>query len=270
MEHVEGARSFLVEGGSYDAFMGRYSRPLATSFLDILGVRPGTVALDVGCGPGALVNALVMRLGATAVSACDPSPSFVDECGRRHPDVEVRVGRAESLPFDTGAFDYVVAQLVLHFVTDPAAAANEFVRVAKPGGVVGACVWEFHEGMEMLRYFWDTALTLDPDAPDEARTLRFGRAGEIAELLTTAGLTDVTETTLRVASTYSDFDELWAGFLAGIGPAGAYCVALPADARRRLRDRLYHQLGEPSGVFTLDAVARAAHGRTPNPSTGHS
>ncbi|MGB5760670.1 MAG: class I SAM-dependent methyltransferase [Acidimicrobiales bacterium] len=270
MEHVEGARSFQVEGSAYDSFMGRYSHPLATAFLDAVGVQPGGVALDVGCGPGALVSALVTRLGPAAVSACDPSPSFVDECGRRHPDVVVRVGRAESLPFEANAFDYVVAQLVLHFVTDPPAAAAEFVRVAKPGGVVGACVWEFHEGMEMLRHFWDAALALDPDAPDEARTLRFGREGEIAELLDAAGLADVTEATLHVSSTYTGFDELWAGFQAGVGPAGSYCVALPADARHRLQHRLFHQLGQPSGPFTLSAVARAAHGRTPNSATDHS
>lgn len=264
MDDVEGARSFHVEGSSYDSFMGRYSRSLATAFMDAVGVHPGGVALDVGCGPGALVSALVTRLGPDAVLACDPSPSFVEECGRRHPDVVVRVGRAEAVPFDTCAFDYVLAQLVLHFVTDPSAAAAEFVRVAKPGGVVGACVWEFHDGMEMLRKFWDAALALDPDAPDEARTLRFGREGEIAELLDAAGLIDVTETTLHVTSTYSGFDELWAGFSAGIGPAGTYCVALPADARHRLQHRLFQQLGEPPGPFTLSAVARAAHGRTPD------
>jgi SAM-dependent methyltransferase len=263
MDDVEGARSFHVTGSSYDSFMGRYSVPLATSFVDAVDVRPGGVALDVGCGPGALVDALVTKLGPSSVFACDPSPSFAEECSRRHPDVVVRVGRAESLPFDTNAFDYVLAQLVLHFVSDPSAAAAEFVRVAKPGGVVGACVWEFHDGMEMLRQFWDAALALDPDAPDEARTLRFGREGEIADVLDGAGLTDLSETTLHVASTYSGFDELWSGFLAGVGPAGTYCVALPPDARQRLQQRLFEQLGEPPGPFTLSAVARVAYGRTP-------
>lgn len=264
MDDVEGVRSFLVEGSSYDAYMGRYSRPLADQFLDAAGVAPGGIALDVGCGPGALVGALVARLGSAAVSACDPSPSFVEDCVRRHPDVVIRQGRAESLPFDTDAFDYVLTQLVLHFVTDPQAAAAEFVRVAKPGGVIAACVWEFDEGMEMLRHFWDAALSLDPDAPDEPRLLRFGRAGELAGLLDGAGLADVAETTLPVSSTYADFDELWAGFLLGIGPAGSYCMALPDDDRSRLRDRLFVQLGEPPGSFTLEAVARAAHGRAPN------
>jgi SAM-dependent methyltransferase len=269
VDDVEGARSFQAQGSSYDSFMGRYSHPLATGFLDAVGARLGGTALDVGCGPGALTSALVTRLGPGAVSACDPSPTFTEACALRHPAVTVRSGRAESLPFDTGRFDYVLAQLVLHFVTDPPAATTEFIRVAKPGGVVGACVWEFNEGMEMLRHFWDAALALDPDAPDEARILRFGREGEIAELFDAAGLVDITETTLEVASTYTGFDELWAGFLAGIGPAGSYCVALPASARRRLEHQLFQQLGGPPGPFTLNAVAREAHGRTPNPGTDH-
>ena len=268
MEDVEGARSFHVGGESYDSFMGRYSRPLAAAFLDAIGVQPGGVALDVGCGPGALVGELSNRLGPAAVSACDPSTSFVEECSRRHPGVAVRVGRAEALPFDTNAFDYVLAQLVLHFVTDPTAAAAECIRVARPGGVVGACVWEFHDGMEMLRHFWEAALALDPDAPDEARTLRFGRAGEIAELLRSAGLADVTETTLQVRSDYADFDDLWSGFLAGIGPAGSYCVGLSPEGRHRLRHELFRQLGEPSGPFELSAVASAALGRTRTSAAG--
>lgn len=262
MDEVDGARSFQVQGSSYDSFMGRYSGPLASIFLDAVGVQPGGTALDVGCGPGALTGALVDRLGAGSVSACDPSPSFVDECAQRHPRAVVRSGRAESLPFESADFDYVLAQLVLHFVTDPEAAAEEFVRVAKPGGLVAACVWDFDGGMEMLRHFWTAAMALDRDAPDHARNLRFGREKELADLFVTAGLLDVAETTLQVTSTYRDFDELWSGFLAGIGPAGSYCTALPAQARDRLERRFFQEVGAPSGPFELTAVARAAHGRT--------
>lgn len=101
-----------------------------------------------------------------------------------------------------------MAQLVLHFVSDPDQAAAEMARVTRPGGMVSACVWDFDEGMEMLRCFWDAALAIDPGAPDEARTMRFGRQGEIAELLATAGLHDIQESTLHVSSSYESFDEL--------------------------------------------------------------
>jgi SAM-dependent methyltransferase len=264
MNSPEGARSFLVTGPEYDRFMGRYSRPLAAAFLDAAGVTPGQSVLDVGCGPGALTGVLVERLGAALVSAVDPSPPFVAECAARHPGIKIREGRAEDIPFDDASFDCALAQLVLHFVTDPVRCAREFRRVLRPGGVAAACVWDFAEGMQMLRLFWDAALVVDPAAPDEALTLRFGRDGEIADWLAAAGFREVTETTLGVSSTYASFEELWNGFLAGIGPAGSYCVSLAEKRRAALREELFHRLGSPTGSFSLAARARCASGRSPH------
>ncbi|HVF32318.1 MAG TPA: methyltransferase domain-containing protein [Acidimicrobiales bacterium] len=263
MGEVEGAKTFGVAGATYDSFMGRYSIPLAEQFADAAGVTAGDVAVDVGCGPGALTGVLVARLGAGSVYACDPSPPFCRACAARYPGVVVEEGRAEAIPFETGMADHALAQLVLHFVSDPDAATQEMVRVVRPGGRLAACVWDFDEGMGMLRAFWDAALTLDRDAPDEAERMRFGRPGEIAALFAAANLTNIEETTLRVSSTYSTFDELWAGFVAGVGPAGSYCVALSDDGRDRLRDALFRRLDSPSGPFTLEAVARCAVGRAP-------
>ena len=264
MEPIAGARDFAATGEAYDSFMGRYSLPLASEFASFAGAVPGQRALDVGCGPGALTGELLIRLGAGAVSACDPSPSFVRACAERHPGAEVRLGAAEQLPYDDHRFDLVLAQLVLHFVTEPGRAASEFARVTGPGGTVAACVWDFARGMELLRAFWDAALRLDPEAPDELRVMRFGGAGEIAEWLIDAGLDSVTETELTVHSTYSDFDELWAGLLAGVGPAGRFCVEKPPSRRKALRNALYERLDEPTGPFTLEAVARAASGTRPD------
>lgn len=211
MESAEGARSFITSGNAYDAFMGRYSRSLAVPLVEWVGLTVGQSVLDVGCGPGALTDALVQRLGAPAVFAFDPSPPFVEECARRYPGVDVRHGRAEAIPFDDAQFDAAIAQLVLHFVTVPSDAAAEMRRVVRSGGLVAACVWDFDEGMQMLRHFWDAALAVDPGAPDEAQTMRFGRAGEIADLFRAAGLVDVDESTITVSVTYPDFDELWSG-----------------------------------------------------------
>jgi SAM-dependent methyltransferase len=263
MESVEGAATFLATGAAYDTFMGRYSRPLARAFAEMAEVAPGQCVLDVGCGPGALTGVLVDRLGPGSVTAIDPSAPFVAACAARHPGATVRRGRAEEIPFGDAGFDRVLAQLVLHFVSDPDRCGGEFRRVLRPGGVAAACVWDFAQGMQMLRLFWDAALELDPAAPDQARTLRFGRQGEIAELLVAAGFGDVVESTLEVASTYADVDELWSGFLAGIGPAGAYCMRLDEAARAALREALVRRLGSPAGPFTLTATARCARGRSP-------
>ena len=264
MDSAEGARSFITSGDAYDAFMGRYSRLLAVPFVEWVGVTSGQSVLDVGCGPGALTDALVQRLGASAVSAFDPSPPFVAECARRYPGVDVRNGRAEAIPFDDEQFDAAIAQLVLHFVTAPSDAAAEMRRVVRPGGSVAACVWDFEEGMQMLRHFWDAAMEVDTAAPDEAKTMRFGRAGEVAELFQAAGLVDIEETTISVKATYANFDELWSGFLAGIGPAGAYCNSLTDAQRVGLRAELFTRVGSPAGEFSLDAAARCAKAVVPD------
>lgn len=264
MDDVEGARTFATSGSAYDLFMGRYSIPLAHVFADAVGVERGQTALDVGCGPGALTRVLADRLGADSVCACDPSPPFVEECRARLPGVDVRLGRAEEIPFENDRFDAALAQLVLHFVSDPSKAAVEMTRTVRPAGTVGACVWDFADGMEMLRHFWNAAVAVDPDAPTEARTLRFGRPGEIVELFEAAGLVDIAESQLTVSSTYRDFDELWSSLLEGIGPAGAFVLSLPHDRREQLRQYLYERVGNPDGPFTLGAVARCAIGRVPS------
>lgn len=264
MDEVPGARSFGVPAATYDAFMGRYSSQLAPRFVAAAGVGPGDTVIDVGCGPGALTGHLVEVVGAPSVLACDPSPPFVEACAARHPGVTVRWGPAEAIPFDDGVADHAMAQLVLHFVSDPPVAAAEMVRVVRPGGTVSACVWDAEDGMEMLRGFWDAATSLDPDAPDEARTLRFGGPGEIVDLLRAAGLVDVVESTIDVASSYDSFDELWAGFLSGVGPAGTYCIGLDDESRERLRQATFERFGSPSRGFTVGARARSAFGRTPD------
>lgn len=263
MDETEGARTFAVAGTTYDSFMGRYSIDLAPGFADAAGVSAGDRALDVGCGPGALTGTLVSRLGPDAVYACDPSAPFRDACAARNPGVVVKIGRAESIPFEDQIVDHALAQLVLHFVSDPRRAVAEMARVVRPGGTVAACVWDSANGMEMLRLFWDAALSIDLDAPDEAQVLRFGRPGEIAELFSSVALEDVVESTLSVASTYASFDELWNGFLAGVGPAGAYCVSLGDGDQERLRSTLFTRCGSPDGAFALGAVARCAVARVP-------
>src|SRR5205823_5313998 len=178
-----------------------------------------------------------------------------EACRRRNPGVDVRLGRAEELPFPDGAFDVVLAQLVLHFVTDADATAAEMRRVVREGGVVAACVWDFRDGMRMLRLFWDAARALDPSAPDEAHTRRFGRDGEIAELFVRAGLRDVAGGALEVEASYDDFDDFWSPFLGGAGPVGAYVASLDVERLGRLRTDLRERLGSPSGAFTLPARA---------------
>lgn len=256
-----GASTFTVSGEVYDRFMGRYSTRLAAPFADAAGIEAGQTVLDVGCGPGALTAELVRRVGAANVAAVDPAPQFVDAVRERLPGVEAQVGRAEELPFPDGRFDASLAQLVLHFVSDADATAREMRRVVRPGGTVAGCVWDFGDGMVMLREFWGAATAIDSSAPDEALTRPFGRDGEIGELFERAGLQDVATGALETDARYESFDEFWAPFLTNTGPAGAFIDSLDEDGRARLREDLRARLGSPEGAFTLPARAWYATGR---------
>ena len=132
--------SFNVTADAYARFMGRFSEPLAAQFIEYAGVRAGQRAVDVGCGPGVLTAPLVERLGADSVAAIDPSAPFIEVVRERWPGIDVRAGDAEHLPFADDDFDLALAQLVVHFMTDPVAGLREMGRVTRPGGVVAACV----------------------------------------------------------------------------------------------------------------------------------
>jgi SAM-dependent methyltransferase len=244
----------------YDRFVGRYSPLLAEAMCDTAAVRPGQRALDVGCGSGALVGALAQRLGAENVVGIDPSEPFVEATRARVPGAHVVVGPAESLPFDDGEFDATLSQLVVNFLTDPEQGLREMVRVTRDGGVVAGCVWDYGGEMTMLRAFWDAAGALDPSAAGEATTMRFATPDALEALWHGAGLADPDVRPLVVEASYDDFDDLWAPFPTGVGPAGAYTASLDEEARAALREEFARRLRNPSGRFTLSARAWCAVG----------
>jgi SAM-dependent methyltransferase len=244
--------SFDVTAAAYAEFMGRYSEPLAVEFAEQAGVRAGLRALDLGCGPGALTEELVARLGSECVSAIDPSPSFVAAIRERFPAVDVHAGAAEQLPFADDSFDLALAQLVVHFMADPVQGLAEMARVTRPGGVVAACVWDHAGDGGPLSLFWRAVRDVDPGAGDES-TLPGAREGQLAELCRAAGLPDVESTTLTVRVGFATFDEWWQPFLLGVGPAGAYVAALDRPGRDSLARRCAQLL--PTAPFDITASA---------------
>ena len=247
--------SFEVAADAYDGYMGRYSAPLAPQLADFARVGRGQRVLDVGCGPGALTGELVARLGAESVAAVDPSESFVEAARARHPGVDVRHASAEELPFGEGEFDAALAQLVVHFMTDPVAGVREMARVTRPGGVVAACVWDFAGARGPVTLMWTAAKELDAASEDESQ-LAGARRGHLAELFAEAGLQDVSEAELAVRDDMT-FEEWWAPFTSGVGPGGSYVAGLDADRREALRERCRALAPTP---FAIDAAAWAASG----------
>jgi SAM-dependent methyltransferase len=249
--------TFRVGADAYDRFMGRFSVPLAPLFADFAAVRLPCRVLDVGCGPGALTTEMVSRTGPGMVAAVDPSASFVNAARQRHPDVDVRSGSAEALPFDDRVFDAALAQLVVHFMADPVAGLVEMARVTRVGGVVAACVWDHEGGSGPLAAFWDAVHDLDPDATDEAG-LAGAKKGHLGELFRAAGLGVVNETALTVSVTHPSFEDWWEPFTLGVGPAGAYVAGLDPARTTELRDYCRSRRG-PS-PFATSGTAWAARG----------
>jgi SAM-dependent methyltransferase len=249
--------SFSAEPDAYDRFMGRYSVPLAPQFAEFAGITPGQRALDVGCGPGALTRELVSRLGPAAVCAVDPSDQFVEAVAARFPSVNVQRAVAEALPFEDGLFETALAQLVVHFMADPVVGLREMARVTTPGGVVAACVWDRAGGQGPLSLFWDTARDLDPELEDES-ALAGARAGDLAALLKATGVREVQEGILAVEVEHQSFDEWWAPYLLGVGPAGGYVARLDPAQQAELRELCRERL--PPAPFVLRAQAWAARG----------
>jgi SAM-dependent methyltransferase len=255
MSETRGAATFRTSGEAYDRHIGRYAGELARALCDAAGVRPGQRAVDVGCGPGALAAELVSRLGAEHVAAVDPSPPFADACRRRLPGVRVEDASAERLPFEDGRFDHALAQLVVNFMTDPLTGVRQMARVTRPGGTVGAAVWDYAGEMTLLRRFWDAAVALDPAASDrdEANCMPHCTPDELTRLWSEAGLAGVEVGAVIVGADYDGFDDLWHPLESGVGPSGAYAAALEPEQRAELRHELQRRLGVTSAPFRLTA-----------------
>jgi SAM-dependent methyltransferase len=234
------------EGDAYEAYVGRWSRHAAGAFLEWLDLPAGGRWLDVGCGTGALTETVLTRADPVEVVGLDPSEGFLTHARNRctDPRSSFRTGDARSLPFPDDGFDVVVSGLALNFVPDASRAAAEFARVAVAGGVVAAYVWDYAEGMAMLRYFWDAVTTLDPAAAeaDEGRRFPLCRPGPLADLWTAAALGAVAVEPFVVATVFADFDDYWHPFLGGQGPAPGYVAGLTHERRDALRDLLRERL----------------------------
>jgi SAM-dependent methyltransferase len=239
-------------------------------FLGFAGIRNGERVLDAGCGTGHLAQALVERSEPGEVRAIDLAPSYIDyaKSRNRDPRVVFDLGDACAMEFADHTFDRAFSLLVLHFVPQAARAISEMRRVTKPGGVVAACVWDVRGGFVANRIFFDTAAALDPKANDQrARnyTRPMTKPGELAMAWREAGLQDVVEATLSIRMEFASFEDYWAPYGGGEGPAAEYVATLGEAERSRLIDavRAAYLDGEPDGPRSCAALAWAVKGIAP-------
>jgi SAM-dependent methyltransferase len=263
---VAGSQDPIFSGArSYERFMGRWSRTLAPLLVKFAGVRGGETVLDVGSGTGAVAAAITKAEPSVRVFGIDPTAPYVEFARLQHGSDLVRfeVGDGQSMRFDDATFDRTLSLLVMNFIPDPRRALSEMKRVTKPKGIVAAAVWDYGEGMEMLRVFWDEALALAPGkSVKDERNMRLARSGELAALWREGGLQDVSEEALTIEMRFASFDDFWNPFLEKQGPAGAYVASLQPAGREALRLRLRRRLlgDAPDKVVVMHARAWAVRG----------
>jgi SAM-dependent methyltransferase len=251
-----------ADGDAYEAYVGRWSRRVAAAFVPWLGVPAGRRWLDVGCGTGALTGTVLALAQPDRVIGADPSAGFLATARSRHA-AAFCVADARALPVRDGSVDAVVSGLALNFVPDPARAAAECARVARPGSVVAAFVWDYAEGMTMMRVFWDAAAEVDATAAgrDEGRRFPVCRPDPLRALWSSAGLVEVTVEGIEIPTVFADFDDYWQPFLGRQGAAPTYLASLDESRQAAIRELLRERL--PSGPIALTARAWAVRGTRP-------
>jgi SAM-dependent methyltransferase len=265
-DRAGGVDSSWDSGDAYESYVGRWSRLVAREFVRWLTVSPGSRWLDVGCGTGALTKTVLEQAAPSEVIGIDPSAAYIASAGARmddDPRAHFERGDAQALRAPAATFDVVVSGLVVNFVPQVKSAVAEMARVTRLGGTVGAYVWDYAEGMGLMRYFWDAAGVLDPKTKelDEGRRFWICHPEPLSRLFLSAGLEDIEVRAIEVPTQFRDFDDYWSPFLGGQGPAPSYAMSLSEERRVELRERIRVSLpSDPEGGISLTARAWAIRG----------
>ncbi len=166
--------SYVLETGDRELDRLRFQHEvwgrLTERFLDRIGVAKSARILDLGCGPGFVLDSLARRAGPSGrVVALDESPKWIEHLRKREPRagdalVEIVQTRIEDMRLEPGSFDLIYARWVLSFPPNVAAIVKRLADALAPGGVLALQDYQ-HEG-----------ISLYPDSPGFRAAIRGTRA----------------------------------------------------------------------------------------------
>jgi ubiquinone/menaquinone biosynthesis C-methylase UbiE len=252
-------------GIAYDNFMGRWSKLVSEEFLTWFDVQSGQTWLDVGCGTGNLTRLILKTFLPGNIVSIDSSTGFILHAKKSITDplVKFSLSYAQNLGLLSKSMDAVVSGLVLNFVPEPEAALVEMMRVTKQGGKIGAFVWDYANGMQFLRYFWDAAIVIDRDATafDEGNRFPICQNGQLAKIFQMVGIHEIEAKSIEIKTEFQDFDDYWQPFLGKVGAAPSYIKRLGKKEEQNLENLLRNTLPtNQNGSISLSARAWAVKG----------
>lgn len=253
---------------AYQRFMGRWSARLAPQLIDFAGVWDGQRILDVGCGTGNLSHALVSNGATTHVVGVDPVEAYVSFARQAvpHPRARFEISAAESLPFRDESFDATLSLLLLQDLADPNRAVREMARVARRGGTVAACQWDFQAGIPMFTLLREAAEAVAPQAVARRRAedgpINRTSVEDLKRLWINSGLSAVRTSALELLMEFDSFDDFWLPFLGGATPTSAFVATLNRETHGALANALRDIIPNvrSDGSFVLPARAWAVAG----------
>ena len=235
-----------ASGAAYDPYMGRWSRLVATDFVKWLGVPRKRQWLDVGCGTGALSQTILETSDPKEVVGIDLSPGYLEYARAYIIDKRLKfmTGNALELSSLVDEYDAVVSGLALNFIAEPSRALSEMAKVTRANATLAVYVWDYAGKMQLLRYFWDAAVTLDPEVRslDEGQRSPICNPTALATLFSDAGLEHIQCRAIDVVAQFSNFDDYWLPFLGGQGTVASYAMGLSEEHRNELRESIKARL----------------------------
>ncbi|WP_028850798.1 class I SAM-dependent methyltransferase [Thermocrispum municipale] len=231
-EEIKAKQQKIWSSGDYGK-IAWITVPVAETLAEVVDLRPGSRVLDVATGTGHVALAAARRF--CDVSGIDYVPALVDSAHRRAAaedlDIDFREADAEDLPFDDATFDYTLSAIGVMFTADHQRAANELVRVTRPGGRVGIASWT---ATGFVGQLLKTVGKHAAPPPGSLPPVRWGDEATVREMLG-EHVSDTAFSKTRVTQRFLSPEHFADFFLTHYGPTHMAAARLDDDGRAAFR-----------------------------------